>query len=52
MTGNGTTDAAVTDAASGRGAVHDADRRRSAMVCEGDVCYVPGFAERGEGDAA
>ena len=26
---------------SGRGAVHDAAGADSAMVCEGDVCYVP-----------
>ena len=53
MTGTGTTDAAT--AAPGAPAavpftmVTGAD---SAMVCEGDVCYVPGFAEPGEGDPA
>lgn len=50
MTGNGTTDAAAAaPAVAPFTMLTGAD---SAMVCEGDVCYVPGFAERGEGDTA
>ena len=50
MTGNGTTDAAAAaPAAASFTMLTGAD---SAMVCEGDVCYVPGFAEPGEGDPA
>ena len=49
MTGNGTTDAAAAAPAASFPMLTGAD---SAMVCEGDVCYVPGFAEPGEGDPA
>ena len=50
MTGTGTTDAATgAPAAVPFTMVTGAD---SAMVCEGDVCYVPGFAEPGEGEPA
>lgn len=50
MTGNGTTDAAAAaPAAAPFTMLTGAD---SAMVCEGDVCYVPGFGEPSEGDPA
>ena len=43
MTGNGTTDAAPTaPTAAPFTMLTGAD---STMVCEGDVCYVPGFGE-------
>jgi hypothetical protein len=47
MTGNGTTDAAA--AAAPFTMLTGAD---AAMVCEGDVCFVPGFAELSEGEPA
>ena len=59
MTGTGTTDAATgapalaaAPAAPAAAPVTVLTGADSAMVCEGDVCYVPGFAEPGEGDPA